>query len=94
MADNKPAAGGNVTKDWQATQDQKSAATRLRIFAALSWAVAIGGEIAASRVNDSISAQLAADSFEWRDGSGGDAVVITKQDIEIVGVGSDDRDGF
>jgi len=46
MADNKPAAGGNVTKDWQATQDQKSAATRLRIFAALSWAVAIGGEIA------------------------------------------------
>ena len=28
MADNKPAAGGNLTKDWQATQDQKSAATR------------------------------------------------------------------
>ncbi len=46
MADNKPAAGGNVTKDWQATQDQKSAARRLRIFAALSWAIAIGGEIA------------------------------------------------
>ena len=46
MADNKPAAGGDVTKDWQATQDQKSAATRLRIFAALAWAVAIGGEIA------------------------------------------------
>ena len=44
MTDNKPAA--DVTKDWQATQDQKSAATRLRIFAALSWIVAIGGEIA------------------------------------------------
>jgi hypothetical protein len=41
---NKPAA--DVTKDWQATQGQKSAATRLRLFAALSWIVAIGGEIA------------------------------------------------
>ena len=40
----KPAA--NVTKDWQATQAQKSAATRLRLFAALSWIVAIGGQIA------------------------------------------------
>ena len=45
MTDNKPAA--DVTKDWQATRGQKSAATRLRLFAALSWAVAIGGEIAA-----------------------------------------------
>ena len=44
MTDNKPAA--NVTKDWQATQAQKSAATRLRLFAALSWIVAIGGQIA------------------------------------------------
>jgi hypothetical protein len=44
MTDNKPAA--DVTKDWQATQGQKSAATRLRLFAALSWIVAIGGEIA------------------------------------------------
>ena len=44
MTDNKPAA--DVTKDWQATQAQKSAATRLRLFAALSWIVAIGGEIA------------------------------------------------
>ena len=44
MTDKKPAA--DVTKDWQATQGQKSAATRLRLFAALSWIVAIGGEIA------------------------------------------------
>ncbi|MER9249798.1 hypothetical protein [Mesorhizobium sp. M0590] len=41
MTDNKP----DVTKDWQATQGQKSSATRLRLFAALSWVVAIGGEI-------------------------------------------------
>jgi hypothetical protein len=44
MTDNKPAA--DVTKDWQATQGQKSSATRLRIFAAISWIIAIGGEIA------------------------------------------------
>ncbi len=44
MADKKPTA--DVTKDWQATQGQKSAATRLRIFAALCWIIAIGGEIA------------------------------------------------
>ena len=44
MTDKKPAA--DVTKDWQATQGQKSAATRLRLFAALSWIIAIGGEIA------------------------------------------------
>ncbi|MEW6438697.1 MAG: hypothetical protein AB1508_16185 [Pseudomonadota bacterium] len=43
MTDNKPAR--DVTRDWQATQDQKSAATRLRLFAALCWIVAIGGEI-------------------------------------------------
>ena len=42
MTDNKPAT--DVTKDWQATQAQKSAATRLRLFAALSWVVAIGGQ--------------------------------------------------
>ncbi|RUZ71591.1 hypothetical protein EN943_33220 [Mesorhizobium sp. M7A.F.Ca.US.006.01.1.1] len=41
MTDNKP----DVTKDWQATQGQKSSATRLRLFAALAWIVAIGGEI-------------------------------------------------
>jgi hypothetical protein len=46
MTDNTPTAGVDVTKDWQATQDQKSAAMRLRIFAALAWIVAIGGEIA------------------------------------------------
>lgn len=44
MSDKKPEV--DVTKAWQATQDQKGAATRLRIFALLSWAVAIGGEIA------------------------------------------------
>ena len=36
----------DVTKEWRATQDQKSAATRLRIFAAIAWVIAIGGEIA------------------------------------------------
>jgi hypothetical protein len=46
MSDNKPAAEADVTKDWQATQGQKGAAKRLRIFAALSWIVAIGTEIA------------------------------------------------
>jgi hypothetical protein len=44
MTDNKPAV--DVTKDWQATQGQKSSATRLRLFAALCWIIAIGGEIA------------------------------------------------
>ncbi|MBO9602704.1 MAG: hypothetical protein J7496_09385 [Novosphingobium sp.] len=46
MSDDKPTAETDVTKAWQATQGQKSAATRLRIFAAVAWAVAIGGEIA------------------------------------------------
>jgi hypothetical protein len=46
MSDEKPAAEVDVTKAWQATQDQKGAAKRLRLFAALSWIVAIGGEIA------------------------------------------------
>ena len=46
MSDNKPAEEVDVTKEWQATQGQKSAATRLRMFAALAWVVAIGGEIA------------------------------------------------
>jgi hypothetical protein len=46
MPDNKPAATVDVTKEWQATQGQQSAAKRLRIFAALAWIVAIGGEIA------------------------------------------------
>src|SRR5687767_7899847 len=42
MSDNKP----DVTKAWQANQEQKSASRRLRIFALLCWAVAIGGEAA------------------------------------------------
>jgi hypothetical protein len=45
MTARKPAE--DVTRDWQATQDQQSAATRLRLFALLCWIVAIGGEIAA-----------------------------------------------
>ena len=44
MSDNKPEV--DVTKEWRATQDQKSAATRLRLFAAIAWVIAIGGEIA------------------------------------------------
>jgi len=47
MSDDKPSAEVDVTKAWQATQSQKGSARRLRIFAALSWIVAIGGEIAA-----------------------------------------------
>lgn len=40
---NQPAR--DVTKDWQANQGQKSSATHLRLFAAIAWIVAIGGEI-------------------------------------------------
>jgi hypothetical protein len=46
MPDNKPDSEVDVTKEWRATHDQESAAKRLRIFAALSWTVAIGGEVA------------------------------------------------
>ena len=46
MSDNKPPVEVDVTKEWRATHDQGSAATRLRIFAALAWIVAIGGEVA------------------------------------------------
>ncbi len=46
MTDDRPAEEVDVTKEWRATQGQKSAATRLRIFAAIAWVVAIGGEIA------------------------------------------------
>ena len=46
MSDEKPTAEADVTKDWRATQGQESAAKRLRIFAALSWIVAIGTEVA------------------------------------------------
>jgi hypothetical protein len=42
MPDNKP----DVTKDWQASQGQKGAASRLRMFAWLCWIVAIAAEIA------------------------------------------------
>lgn len=46
MSDDQKNDAADVTKAWQATQDQKSKAKRLRIFALLSWAVAIAGEIA------------------------------------------------
>src|SRR5436305_8799781 len=46
MSDNKPSSDVDVTKEWRATQGQKSAATRLRLFAAISWIVAIGTEVA------------------------------------------------
>jgi hypothetical protein len=45
MSDNKSAPDVDVTKEWRATQGQKSAATRLRLFAAISWVIAIGTEI-------------------------------------------------
>jgi hypothetical protein len=45
MTDNRPAEDVDVTKEWRATQGQKSAATRLRIFAAISWVIAIGTEV-------------------------------------------------
>ena len=45
MAEKKGAPETDVTSDWRATHDQKSAATRLRIFAALAWIVAIAGEV-------------------------------------------------
>jgi hypothetical protein len=45
MSDNKSTTETDVTKDWQATQGQQSAAKRLRLFAVLAWIVAIGGEI-------------------------------------------------
>lgn len=43
MTDNKP----DVTKDWKASQSQKSSAGTLRLLAALCWIVAIGAEIVA-----------------------------------------------
>ena len=46
MPDNKPAEDADVTREWRATQGQKSAATRLRIFALIAWLIAIGGEVA------------------------------------------------
>ena len=46
MSDEQPAAPVDVTKAWAANQGQKDAAKRLRIYAALAWAVAIGTEVA------------------------------------------------
>src|ERR1041384_3837320 len=46
MSDNRSGEEVDVTKEWRATQGQKSAATRLRIFAAIAWIIAIGGEVA------------------------------------------------
>ena len=45
MADNENTEDVDVTKAWAATQDQKGKAKKLRIFAGLSWLVAIGTEI-------------------------------------------------
>jgi len=45
MSDNRPPEDVDVTKEWRATQGQKSAATRLRLFAAIAWVIAIGGEV-------------------------------------------------
>ncbi|HWU92504.1 MAG TPA: hypothetical protein VN106_04570, partial [Sphingomicrobium sp.] len=46
MPETTPRADVDVTQEWRATHGQKSAATRLRIFAAIAWIIAIGGEIA------------------------------------------------
>src|SRR3954449_4184454 len=46
MADEKPAADSDISSEWRATHGQKSAATRLRIFAGVSWLIAVGTEIA------------------------------------------------
>ena len=46
MSDDKPTEEMDITRDWRATHDQQSAAKRLRLLAALSWIVAIGGEVA------------------------------------------------
>ena len=46
MPDENRAEEVDVTKEWRATQGQKSAATRLRIFAVIAWVIAMAGEIA------------------------------------------------
>jgi hypothetical protein len=46
MPDEKPAEEVDITKEWRATHGQQSAATRLRVFAAISWLIAIGTEVA------------------------------------------------
>ena len=47
MSDSKPTEPVDVTKAWAATQDQKGAAKKLRIYAAICWVIAIGTEIGA-----------------------------------------------
>jgi len=51
MSDTEPTSGAeaevDVTKAWQATNDQKAKAKKLRLMAGGSWFVAIGTEIAA-----------------------------------------------
>ena len=42
MSDNEPVEKPDITKAWAASQDQKASAKKLRIFAGLSWLVAIG----------------------------------------------------
>lgn len=42
-----PAPDADITNAWHASQDQKSKAKKLRLFASGSWVVAIGTEIAA-----------------------------------------------
>ena len=46
MSDNKAPEDIDVTKEWRATHGQQSAATRLSIFAAIAWVIAIGTEVA------------------------------------------------
>lgn len=46
MTDTEPTAKPDITQAWQATQDQKGSAKKLRIYAAICWLVAIGTEIA------------------------------------------------
>jgi hypothetical protein len=45
MSDNRSGEDVDVTKEWRASQGQKSAASRLRLFAAIAWVIAIAGEI-------------------------------------------------
>ena len=47
MTDENKAAEADVTNAWQASQDQKNKAKKLRMFAIISWVIAIGTEIAA-----------------------------------------------
>jgi len=47
MTDEQEKGTVDVTQAWQASQDQKSKAKKLRIFASLAWLVAIGTEIGA-----------------------------------------------